>query len=51
MFEETGELWEKYNVFTGDQNTEADYKSRTMMGWTAGVYMYCKKLGDCKIKS
>lgn len=43
MFEETGELWEKYNVYTGDQNTEADYKSRTMMGWTAGVYMYCKK--------
>lgn len=42
MFKETGELWEKYNVLTGDNNTEADYKSRLMLGWTAGVYLYAK---------
>lgn len=42
MFESTGELWEKYNIFTGDQNTVADYKSNTMIGWTAGVYMFAK---------
>lgn len=42
MFKETDELWEKYNVFTGNKNTEADYASRPMMGWSAGVYLYAK---------
>ena len=51
MFKETGILWEKYNVLTGDQNTTADYKSREMMGWSAGVYLYAKDfLEDGEVK-
>ncbi len=42
-FEETGNLWEKYNVVTGTVATkvEGHATSPTMMGWSAGVFLYC----------
>ena len=43
LFEKTGTLWEKYNVFTGDTDTKSDYESRIMLGWTAGVYLFAEK--------
>ena len=43
LFNQTGMLWEKYHVLTGDNKTEADYNSREMMGWSAGVYLYAKE--------
>ena len=41
-FEETGNLWEKYDGITGGV-AEQDYAAPTMMGWTAGVYLHFKK--------
>lgn len=44
-FEETGNLWEKYNGNTGSV-TVYEYDAPPMMGWTAGIYIYfCKQLG------
>lgn len=48
MYEKTGVMWEKYNVLTGDNNTAADYKSREMLGWSAGVYLYAKQYAERK---
>lgn len=48
MYEKTGVMWEKYNVLTGDSNTAADYKSREMLGWSAGVYLYAKQYAERK---
>ena len=42
-FEKTGDLWEKYDVRTGDVSVTREYESPHMMGWTAGVYIYFKK--------
>ena len=39
----TGQLWEKYNADTGSTDVAAEYKMPPMMGWTAGVYLKCKK--------
>lgn len=38
-FENTGNLWEKYNGLTGE-TVNAEYNAPPMMGWTAGVYLY-----------
>ena len=43
-FEETGKLWEKYNVIDGNVNVTAEYETPAMMGWTAGVYLKAKEL-------
>lgn len=43
VFEETGHLWEKYNVVTGEVSVNREYETPTMMGWSAGVYLYCIK--------
>ena len=43
-FEKTGNLWEKYNVVTAEVSTATEYETSTMMGWSAGVYLYVKKL-------
>lgn len=43
-FEKTGTLWEKYNVVTGEVSTASEYKTPTMMGWSAGVYLYVLNL-------
>ncbi len=39
VYAQTGKLWEKYNVLTGDVSN-SEYVSPPMMGWTAGVYRY-----------
>lgn len=42
-FNKTGGLWEKYNAITGGIDAVSEYGTPEMMGWTAGVYLYCKK--------
>jgi len=39
VFDETGKLWEKYNVVQGNINVTNEYEMPPMMGWTAGVYL------------
>lgn len=46
VFEKTGCLWEKYNVVEGSINVTNEYEMPAMMGWSAGVYLYCADL--CK---
>jgi len=41
-FEETGSLWEKYNVVDGNIKVQNEYKMPNMLGWTAGVYIALK---------
>lgn len=43
-FESSGNLWEKYNVVDGTVSVTKEYETPTMMGWSAGVYLYC---ADC----
>ena len=45
VFEETGNLWEKYNVVEGNLNVNHESKKRmpAMMGWSAGVYLAALK--------
>ena len=41
VFALKGDLFEKYNVIEGSDNATDEGKvHHTMMGWTAGVYMY-----------
>lgn len=47
VFEETGNLWEKYDVTTGTVSYNKEYKTPDMMGWTAGTYIdFCFLLGE-----
>lgn len=39
-YEKTGTLWEKYNVDEGNLNVGDEYKMPTMLGWTAGAYVW-----------
>ena len=39
-FDATGTLWEKYNVDEGNLNVGDEYKMPTMLGWTAGAYVW-----------
>lgn len=41
-FETTGNIWEKYNVSSGDVNVTNEYEMPPMLGWTAGVYLFCR---------
>ena len=43
VFDETGALWEKYNVVDGSINVNNEYKMPTMLGWSAGVYIAAQK--------
>lgn len=43
FYAETESLWEKYDVTTGSHEVTAEYGGRKMLGWSAGVYLYCKK--------
>ncbi len=47
IFDETENLWEKYNVVEGNINVSNEYKMPPMMGWSAGVYLsaldFCEK--------
>lgn len=45
-FEKTGNLWEKYDVSTGNVSMAKEYQTPPMMGWTAGVYLAFQKLLD-----
>lgn len=44
-FEDTGNLWEKYDGNTG-MVANQDYKAPAMMGWTAGIYICFKNYLD-----
>ena len=44
IFDETGNLWEKYNVIDGSIDVVDEYKMPTMMGWSAGVYLAASEL-------
>lgn len=47
-FEKTENLWEKYNIVTGGLDVSEEYEMPTMLGWTAGVYLFMKKfLSNC----
>ena len=47
VFEETGKLWEKYDVTTGGVSHNKEYETPAMMGWTAGVYIdFCYLIGE-----
>ena len=39
-YDKTGTLWEKYNVDEGNLNVGDEYKMPTMLGWTAGSYVW-----------
>lgn len=39
-FKETNNLWEKYNIVEGNVNVVNEYKMPTMIGWTAGVFVW-----------
>lgn len=45
VFDETGKLWEKYNIVEGNINInqEDPGKMPAMMGWSAGVYLFADK--------
>ncbi len=43
-FKETGDLWEKYNVVDGSIQVKDEYEMPAMMGWTAGVFVFCAEL-------
>lgn len=43
IFEETGNIWEKYNVVNGSLEVSDEYKQPAMMGWSAGVYLAADK--------
>lgn len=42
VFEETGNLWEKYNVRDGNIEVNTESPMPAMMGWSAGVYLALK---------
>lgn len=44
IFKKNGNIWEKYNVKEGSINVVDEYDMPAMMGWSAGVYLYLKKL-------
>lgn len=37
-FEQTGNLWEKYNIVEGNVNVSDEYEMPAMIGWTAGIF-------------
>lgn len=42
-FDETGQLWEKYNIKEGNINVTAEYVMPPIMGRTAAIYLVFKK--------
>ena len=40
VYQQTGDLWEKYDSVKGCVGLNAEYHTPAMMGWTAGVYIY-----------
>jgi len=43
IFEETGTLWEKYNVTDASIKVNDEYEMPEMLGWTAGIYLDLKR--------
>lgn len=39
-FDETHNLWEKYNIREGNVNVSHEYKTPPMLGWSAGTFIY-----------
>lgn len=39
-FAQTHNLWEKYNVREGNINVNSEYGTPTMLGWSAGTFVY-----------
>ena len=39
-FQKTRNLWEKYNVVEGNINVSNEYEMPTMVGWTAGTFVF-----------
>lgn len=50
IFEETGELWEKYNAVNGTHKSLGNDAS-IMLGWTAGTYLTIKNFIEEKEKN
>ena len=48
-FGETHNLWEKYNVREGNINVSNEYDMPTMLGWSAGTFIYASDYLDGKI--
>lgn len=46
-FEETGDLWEKYDIETGGLRS-SEYEVQTQMGWTAAVFLDFSRLLDSR---
>lgn len=45
VYDETGNLWEKYNVVDGNTDVASEnYGMPVMMGWTAGAYLSLKNM-------
>lgn len=40
----TQNIWEKYDTVSGEVSITKEYESPKMMGWSAGIYLYCKRL-------
>lgn len=54
VFEETGNLWEKYNVVNGSTDVidgNDGCSMPAMIGWTAGTYLSLKEYLNCKGRS
>lgn len=43
-FERTGYLWEKYNGVDGSIQVSDEYEMPTMLGWTAGTFLYALEI-------
>ena len=39
-YKTTGHLLEKYNIRKGNADVRNEYEMPTMLGWSAGVYVY-----------
>lgn len=42
-YNSTNNLWEKYNIVEGNVNVVNEYQMPTMIGWTAGVFVWISK--------
>ncbi len=49
IFNETNNLWEKYNAVDGSINVVNEYDMPDMLGWTAGVYLSCEEYISSKL--
>lgn len=45
-FIKTSQLWEKYDIITGEISASKEYATPPMLGWTGGTYLYFKTIID-----